>query len=151
MKLRIAVLPATLAALLLAACGKDDGPLPPLAYVPADTPYVMGAIEPIPRAVADEWLALSSRLLPMYRDLLDQSIKELEAKPAEEAPGLPLLRGLRGLRRHIHASLFQTIMASTLPYDALHGMVRAAPLLWGLLAAGAVAAVRLAATLLSGA
>ncbi len=69
MKLRIAVLPATLAALLLAACGKDEGPLPPLAYVPADTPYVMGAIEPIPQAVADEWLALSSSLLPMYRDL----------------------------------------------------------------------------------
>lgn len=95
MKLRIAVLPATLAALLLAACGKDDGPLPPLAYVPADTPYVMGAIEPIPQAVADEWLRLSNTLLPMYRDLLDQAITELEGKAAEEAEGLALLRGLR--------------------------------------------------------
>lgn len=95
MKPRLAVLPAALALLMLTACGKDEGPLPPLAYVPADTPYVMGAIEPIPQAVADQWLALSNTLLPLYRDLLDQSIAELEGKPAEEAPGLPLLRGMR--------------------------------------------------------
>lgn len=95
MKLRLAVLPATLTALLLAACGKDDGPLPPLAYVPADTPYVMGAVEPIPQAVADQWLALSNTLLPMYRDLLDEAIRDLETEPADEARNLPLLRGLR--------------------------------------------------------
>lgn len=123
MKLRTAVLPASLA-LLLAACGKDDGPLPPLAYVPADTPYVMGAIEPIPQAVANEWLSLSSALLPMYRDLLDKAIADLEDKPAEEAKGLPLLRGLKA-ELEGKADLAQLADAwgfSLTPLSALYGI-----------------------------
>ena len=57
---------------------------------------------------------------------------------------LPLLRVLPipGLRRTVHASLFQNIMSSTVPYDSLHRAVRVAPLVWGVLLAVVVVAVR---------
>ncbi|MCG6116871.1 MAG: hypothetical protein MEQ07_01580 [Aquimonas sp.] len=94
--MRRRLIPIVLSALALAACGGDTDPLPPLAYVPADTPYVMGAIEPIPQAVAAQWLAFGNTLLPVYRDMLDQAITDLDTKPSAETEALALLRGLRG-------------------------------------------------------
>jgi hypothetical protein len=97
MRLRIAALPAALSVLLLAACGKDDGPLPPLAYAPAETPYVVGSIEPIPEAVAERWLALSDDVLPTYSETLTQIITSMEAMPEgdADASSLALMRGLQ--------------------------------------------------------
>lgn len=44
---------------LMAACGRsDDAVKSPLAYVPADTPYVFANIERMPTEVTDAWLAL---------------------------------------------------------------------------------------------
>jgi hypothetical protein len=57
---------------------------------------------------------------------------------------LPLLRKLPGMKRVVHASMFQNIMSSTLPYNSLHAAVRAAPFVWVGLLAGVVVAGRAA-------
>lgn len=84
-----------LSACLLTACGRDSGPLPPLAYVPADTPYVMAALDPVPLEVAQTGVAMGNLLLPSYREFLDLAIANLERDSATESGGLPLLRALR--------------------------------------------------------
>lgn len=40
---------------------------------------------------------------------------------------LPLLRLLPGMKQYVHASLFQTIMSTTIPYNKLHRAIRVAP------------------------
>jgi len=81
--------------LSLAACGRDDGPLPPLGYAPADTPYVMGSIEGLPENEARAWVALFDDVPGAYSAMLAPMIAELEAKPADQAKALPLLRAIR--------------------------------------------------------
>ena len=53
-----------LSAGLLVACGKsqDSSSDAPLAFVPADTPYVYATLEPTPAAVIEQW----SRRMPEY-------------------------------------------------------------------------------------
>ena len=58
---------------------------------------------------------------------------------------LPLLRLVPGLRGQVHRSLFQTIMATAVPYNRLHTLVTAAPLVWLGIIAAAVAAIKAAA------
>jgi hypothetical protein len=49
---------------------------------------------------------------------------------------LQLLLLLPGMKRAVHASLFQTIMSTTIPYNRLQTAIRVAPLVWaGMLAA----------------
>jgi hypothetical protein len=55
---------------------------------------------------------------------------------------LPLMRVMPGLSSQVHRSLFQTIMSTAVPYDRLHALVYAAPLVWLGLMAGVVAAVK---------
>lgn len=93
MRLRPVLVSAIL--LSLVACGRDAGPLPPLGYAPADTPYVMGAIEGMAEADVRAWLAKTDDVPALYVGLLAPMIAELEAKPADEAKMLPMLRALK--------------------------------------------------------
>ena len=68
--------------LLLAACDKDETVVaikensnPLLAYVPADTPYVAAALEPIPKDIVDAYLA---RFQPVL-DVMSEQIATFEA------------------------------------------------------------------------
>lgn len=66
-------------ALVLGACSKDtaDGERNPLlSYVPADTPYVMANLEPVPAEVTDAWL---TRMQPAL-DQLQSEIAHLRAE-----------------------------------------------------------------------
>ncbi|MEO8669905.1 MAG: hypothetical protein ABI411_01245 [Tahibacter sp.] len=62
-------------ALLLAACGKSADPNLPLAYVPADSPYVFANVEPVPKAVIEQWMGKMQQVWPlslaMYQRMLD--------------------------------------------------------------------------------
>jgi hypothetical protein len=95
--------------------------------------------------VESAWVRQPPRLL---RDPLDKTLARVAWLSFFAL--LPLLRRLPALRRRLHASLFQNIMSTTLPYDRLHAAIRAAPFVWvgllaGLLWAGkAVAAAALA-------
>lgn len=62
--------------LTLAACAKKPDPDSPLAFVPADTPYVMANLEPVSQPVLDQWTSMSREVWPisleMYRRMLDK-------------------------------------------------------------------------------
>lgn len=69
---------APLALLLaLAGCGNKPDINAPLAFVPADTPYVFANLEPMPQPVVDQWSQLTREAWPislnMYRRILDKA------------------------------------------------------------------------------
>ena len=74
--MRIRLLPAAAAAsaLLLSACGKDAGDAGQslLAYVPADTPYVVANLEPFDAELRKAWIKASGgkHLIALYRSML---------------------------------------------------------------------------------
>ena len=74
--MRIRLLPAAAAAsaLLLSACGKDAGDAGQslLAYVPADTPYVVANLEPFDAELRKAWIKASGgkQLFALYRSML---------------------------------------------------------------------------------
>lgn len=94
--------------LALAGCGKsaDDGergtPLTDtsglLRYVPADSPYVFGAVAPPPDAFMDKIEPKLDRLLGAYARMLDAGFTEAQEMDAlvEELGSLLTLEGLRG-------------------------------------------------------
>ena len=77
-------LTAVAAMLTLSACGnkekeqeaaaKQAEASPLLEYVPADTPYVYGALAPSPDAVADKMEPLLEAIIPAVRSQLDAAI-----------------------------------------------------------------------------
>ncbi len=95
MRLRSAALPAALAALMLSACGKDEGPLAPLAYVPADTPYVLASIEPMPQAFMDAWIDSTDPILGAYVDFIDVMVRKMEQEGEADPQAIALLQGLK--------------------------------------------------------
>ena len=103
--------------LTLAACGKKDvSPLTdssgPLRYVPADTPYIFGALEPAPDDFMDKMEPMFEEILATYRTMLkaamtaaaeeeadgesESKLDERDAALVEELATLLSLDGLRG-------------------------------------------------------
>lgn len=95
MRMRTAALPAALAALSLAACGKDDGPLAPLAYVPADTPYVMASIEPMPEAFMNAWIEGTDPIMETYVEFFDAMLIKMEEEGDADPQAIALLRAAK--------------------------------------------------------
>lgn len=54
----------------------DDGT--PLAFVPADTPYLFANIEPAPEAIVATWQTRMKALWPTLRTMLDSSLKTID-------------------------------------------------------------------------
>lgn len=73
------------AAILIAACGKKAEHEAPIAFVPADTPYVIAALEPVPDATAQRFAAQAQGIWTAVSPMFDQMIAEIEQKPNEEA------------------------------------------------------------------
>lgn len=73
---------ALAAALAVAACGKkaDDTPV---AFVPADTPYVLAGLEPLPDATTQQLTAQVQGMWPVVMPILDNAIGEIEKKHDE--------------------------------------------------------------------
>lgn len=74
-------------ATLLVACSKSSNDAnAPLAFVPADTPYVYANLEPTPKAVTEQWSKHMQEYLPialsMYGTMLDDASKKADAKTA---------------------------------------------------------------------
>lgn len=111
----------SIALILAAALGSAASARPPLAYAPADTPYVFGAIDPPSAAISDAWIARDEALprvyAPMLREWLGaaadtgadnkQQRALLKAINAEvETRGLGELMERWGLSRQPRAALF---------------------------------------------
>lgn len=78
---------ALLAGLLWWGLGRRQGGAgddAPLAFVPADTPYVFANLEPLPQAVLDKMMAQSAETLSMYGELMAPARAELAKS---EEPG----------------------------------------------------------------
>lgn len=80
---------AALAALALAACGREQAVSgaanPLLGYVPADTPYVAANLEPLPEAIADAYLQRVQPVLDEMQAQLERARADLENEVSGEA------------------------------------------------------------------
>jgi predicted small lipoprotein YifL len=83
--LRVVVM---LAALLAAAgCGRKVDVDSPLAFVPADTPYVFANIEPMPDAMVAQWRQQMQAAWPLMTDAVEHALVEIDKKPDAEGTG----------------------------------------------------------------
>lgn len=71
-------------ALAVAACGKKADSDAPIAFVPADTPYVFAALEPVPEATAKRFTAQAQAMWSTVFPLIEQSIAEISKKAENE-------------------------------------------------------------------
>ncbi len=91
------------AAVALAACGKKTDNDAPIAFVPADTPYVIAALEPIPDATAKQLMAQAQSMWSAAFPIIDQSFEQITTSLAagdDESPDAKLAaeKGLRVLK-----------------------------------------------------
>lgn len=87
---------ATLAAgaVLIAACGKSADDTAPLAFVPADTPYVYANIEPAPSAVTEQWSRRMHEYLPAALGVYESALAKIGATKPEDAHAIAAARAL---------------------------------------------------------
>lgn len=67
-------------ALALAACGKKEDAAAPLAFVPADTPYVIANIEGSPEALTARWSQQMKGVWPLVTRIYDPLIEDIGKK-----------------------------------------------------------------------
>lgn len=84
---------ALAAVLACSACGKKSDPASPLAFVPADTPYLVANLEPMPDAVVKRWSAQMQSAWPMMFGGIDQALIEMAKEPTG-AGYAPVLRAV---------------------------------------------------------
>jgi hypothetical protein len=104
-----------------AADGSSD-PNAPLAFVPADTPYVFANIEPFPTAITTRWMQQFDVAARLWQSQLAQGIKKLEAT----RPDAPELKWLRAVNAELEGKTMTQVF-DTLGYDlqgrfALYGV-----------------------------
>jgi hypothetical protein len=68
--------------LALAACGKKPDANSPLAFVPADTPYVFANLEPTPQPVLDQWSQMTREVWPLSLSMYQRMLDKAEAQDA---------------------------------------------------------------------
>ncbi|MCP5474718.1 MAG: hypothetical protein H7A19_07715 [Rhodanobacteraceae bacterium] len=97
----------------LAACGKDEA-TDPLAYVPADTPYVVANRIVVPKAVTEAWMGMyGSDFGEIYQNLAeDQQVKKIDGEMGvwlraslPEFANMTSIDGIEGLGLKIEARL----------------------------------------------
>ena len=85
---------------LLAACGKSVDNSAPLAFVPADTPYVYANVEPTPKAVIEQWSRRMHEYLPValgvYENALDRidTLKHIDGAKPDDSHAIAAARAL---------------------------------------------------------
>ncbi|MBS0557897.1 MAG: hypothetical protein JSR27_10840 [Proteobacteria bacterium] len=84
MRIRPYLAPAC-ACVLLAACGKSADTTAPLAFVPADTPYVYANIEPAPKAVIEQWSRRMHEYLPAALGVYSRALDRIDATAKPDA------------------------------------------------------------------
>src|SRR5574340_530177 len=81
-------------AALLAACGKSADNSAPLAFVPADTPFVYANIEPTPKAVTEQWSRRMHEYLPAALGVYESALAKIGATKPEDAHAIAAARAL---------------------------------------------------------
>lgn len=86
-------------AMSLSACGNDDKPSSAaaadgselLTYVPADTPYFFGSLEPFPKDMIEKMKPMTESLLQSYSELLNGILESPDALEGDSAIARPFL------------------------------------------------------------
>jgi predicted small lipoprotein YifL len=78
---------------LLAGCGHKGDNTAPLAFVPADTPYVFANTESVPDAALATWRRQMQTAWPLLTETMDHALADIEAKP-EAAGAAKVLRAI---------------------------------------------------------
>ena len=82
-------------AVLLAACGKKSADnTAPLAFVPADTPYVYANIEPAPAAVTEQWSRRMHEYLPAALGVYENALDRIGVAKPDHAHAIAAARAL---------------------------------------------------------
>src|SRR5690242_7274553 len=81
--LRHLALAVTLVA--VAGCGKKADTTTPLAFVPADTPYLFANIEPAPDSAIAHWREQMQGAWPLFTDMMDEMLAEVGKTDADSA------------------------------------------------------------------
>ncbi|MBL8299783.1 MAG: hypothetical protein JNN30_15710 [Rhodanobacteraceae bacterium] len=106
--------------LTLAACSKQPASDSPLAFVPADTPYLFANLEPIPQPVVDQWSQLTRESWPlslsMYQRMLDKA-------PEKDAAAVKAARAvLEEVSTHVNAGTTEQLGIKGSTHAALFGV-----------------------------
>jgi len=109
-------------ALLLAACGKEKPASDlPLAFVPADTPYVYANLEPVPAAVTEQWTRPLQDYWPtlftMYQSMLQEPKLGLDQRTRDIATAI-----MEELKTHANWTKLREIGLKPDGYVAFYGV-----------------------------
>lgn len=86
------------ALLIVAGCGKKAQDDAPIAFVPADTPYVIASLEPVPEKVTENWRRQIQQAWPVMIQIYGPIIDDIGKKDEAAARVLhALLDEVRGL------------------------------------------------------
>ncbi|HST28840.1 MAG TPA: hypothetical protein VLK26_10780 [Rudaea sp.] len=81
-------------AALLAACGRSTDNSAPLAFVPADTPFVYANIEPTPKAVTEQWSRRMHEYLPVALGVYENALDRVAAAKPDDTHAIAAARAL---------------------------------------------------------
>ena len=70
-------------ALVVGACGKTVDTSAPLAFVPADTPYLFANVEPAPETAIAHWRSQMQGAWPLFTELMDEALAEAGKKEGD--------------------------------------------------------------------
>jgi hypothetical protein len=96
-------LTALASALLLAGCGGDQDTGQPLAFAPADTPWLLANAEPMPAAAMDAWWKNAQQMAPFYERALESAVADIERKE----PDATATKALRAVRDELRGKYSQ--------------------------------------------
>lgn len=112
-------------ALALAACSNKADDSAPLAFVPADTPYVFATLEPLPEAALEDRFRVIQPLWKPYFAQFDSVLAESlsKAKDDEEKKGLTAVRAvLDEFKDRDSLAKWKEVGFSPLSRSALYGV-----------------------------
>lgn len=106
---------------LLAGCKKADSDQP-LAFVPADTPYLAANLEAVPQESLDAWWTNAEQMLPMYEQMLDSALADADSAKASPM-SVSVMRAVREeLRGKLTREGLQSLGLSWSTRSALYGI-----------------------------
>jgi hypothetical protein len=107
---------------LVAGCGRKVDETAPLAFVPADTPYVFANTEPVPDAAVANWRAQMQGAWPLLVETMDHALAELSAKPESAGAAKVLAAILDEVRDRNTPEQWQQVGFESKAHAAIYGV-----------------------------
>lgn len=107
------------AALALAACGGQDqaagAPDSPLAFVPADTPYLFANLEPVPGDVTEAWMKRFESIGDLYAKIINNAAQRMGTDKPDATETKVLLALIEELKGKFNTAGLESIGFSVNP------------------------------------